>query len=59
MILKGLAHGKKAIIMITVNILFKGIFALTILLATCFVYNSIGAIDENAIQNLSLIVNIT
>jgi hypothetical protein len=35
------------------------IFALTILLSSCFIYNSIGSIDENAIQNLSLIVNLT
>jgi len=30
-----------------------------VLLGSCFVYNSIGAIDETAIQNLSLVVNIT
>jgi len=35
------------------------IFALTILLCSCFIYNSVGNIDENAIQNLSLIVNLT
>ena len=35
------------------------IFSLTILLSSCFIYNSTGSIDENAIQNLSMIVNIT
>ena len=35
------------------------IFSLAILLSSCFVYNSVGAIDENAISNLSLVVNIT
>ncbi len=35
------------------------IFSLTILLSSAFIYNSVGSIDENAIQNLSLVVNIT
>jgi hypothetical protein len=35
------------------------IFALIILLSSCFIYNSVGSLDENAIQNLSLIVNLT
>lgn len=35
------------------------IFSLTILLSSIFIYNSSGSIDENAIQNLSLVVNIT
>lgn len=35
------------------------IFSLTILLTSCFIYNSVGSIDENAIQNLSLVVNLT
>jgi len=35
------------------------IFSLTILLSSCFIYNSTGSLDENAIQNLSMIVNIT
>lgn len=35
------------------------IFSLAILLSSCFVYNSVGAIDENAISSLSLVVNIT
>ena len=35
------------------------IFALTILLSSIFLYNSVGSIDENAINNLSLIANLT
>jgi hypothetical protein len=35
------------------------IFTLGILLSSFFVYNSLNSIDENAIQNLSFIVNIT
>ena len=35
------------------------IFLLAMLLSSFFVYNSIGTIDENAIQNLSLIVNLS
>jgi Guanylate-binding protein, N-terminal domain len=35
------------------------IFSLTILLSSIFIYNSVGSIDENAIQNLSLMVNLT
>jgi hypothetical protein len=35
------------------------VFALTVLLSSCFIYNSVGSIDEQAIQNLSLIVNLT
>ena len=35
------------------------IFSLAILLSSCFLYNSVGSIDENAVQNLSLIVNLT
>ena len=35
------------------------IFSLAILLSSCFLYNSIGAIDENALSNLSLVVNIS
>lgn len=34
------------------------IFLLALLLSTYFVYNSMGTIDENAINNLSLIVNL-
>lgn len=35
------------------------IFTLAILASSCFVYNSVGSIDETAIQNLSLVVNLT
>ena len=35
------------------------IMTLAILLSSYFIYNSLGTIDENAIQNLSFIVNIT
>lgn len=35
------------------------IFSLSILLSSSFIYNSMGSIDETAIQNLNLIVNIT
>ena len=33
------------------------IFLFALLLSSYFVYNSMGTIDENAIQNLSLIVS--
>lgn len=35
------------------------IFLLALLISSFFVYNSMGTIDENALQNLSLIVNLT
>lgn len=35
------------------------IFALVLLISSMFIYNSIGTIDENAISNLSLVVNLT
>ena len=35
------------------------IFSLTILLSSFFLYNSIGALDESALENLSLVVNLT
>lgn len=35
------------------------IFTLALLLSSLFVYNSVGAIDETAIQSLSLVTNIT
>ena len=35
------------------------VFSLAVLLGSCFIYNSVGSIDENAIQNLSLVVNLT
>ncbi len=34
------------------------IFLLALLISSYFVYNSIGTIDETAIQNLSLIINL-
>ena len=35
------------------------IFSLAILIASYFLYNSVGSIDEQALQNLSLVVNLT
>ena len=35
------------------------IFSIATLISSCFVYNSSGAIDEDAIENLSFIVNIS
>ena len=35
------------------------IFLLALLLSSYFIYNSVGTIDENAIQSLSLIVNLS
>ena len=35
------------------------IFSLAVLISSAFVYNSVGAIDEEALQNLSLVVNLT
>ncbi|XP_001347247.1 Guanylate nucleotide binding protein (macronuclear) [Paramecium tetraurelia strain d4-2] len=35
------------------------IFALAVLLASSFVYNSVGAIDEGALESLSFVVNLT
>ncbi len=35
------------------------IFTLAILASSLFIYNSVGTIDETAIQNLSLVVNLT
>ena len=34
------------------------IFLLTVIISSLFIYNSVGAIDENSIQNLSLIINL-
>eukprot|EP01017_Pseudomicrothorax_dubius_P051387 TRINITY_DN9884_c0_g1_i3.p1 TRINITY_DN9884_c0_g1~~TRINITY_DN9884_c0_g1_i3.p1 ORF type:complete len:1087 (+),score=311.01 TRINITY_DN9884_c0_g1_i3:56-3316(+) len=34
------------------------IFLFALLLSSMFIYNSVGSIDENAIQNLSLIINL-
>jgi hypothetical protein len=35
------------------------IFSLAILLSSYFIYNSVGNIDENALSNLSLVINLT
>ena len=35
------------------------IFSLAVLISSAFIYNSVGAIDEDALQNLSLVVNLT
>jgi hypothetical protein len=35
------------------------IFSLAVLLSSYFIYNSMGQIDENALTNLSLVVNLT
>jgi len=35
------------------------IFLMALLLSSYFIYNSMGTIDENALQNLSLIVNLS
>ena len=35
------------------------IFTLAILLCSYFVYNSLGSIDENAIQSLSFVINLS
>ena len=35
------------------------IFALSVLLSSVFVYNSLGHIDEKALENISLVLNLT
>lgn len=35
------------------------IFAIVLLISSLFIYNSTGTIDENAINNLSLVINLT
>ena len=35
------------------------IFSLALLLSSFFVYNSVGSIDESALQNLNLVVSLT
>jgi len=35
------------------------IFLLAILLSSLLIYNSVGTIDENALNNLSLVVNLS
>jgi hypothetical protein len=34
------------------------IFLFSLLLSSYFIYNSVGSIDENALNNISLIVNL-
>jgi len=34
------------------------IFLLSLLLSSYFIYNSVGSIDENALNTLSLIINL-
>lgn len=34
------------------------IFCLAVLLSTTFIYNSVGSIDQNALQTLSLVLNL-
>lgn len=34
------------------------IFLFSLLLSSFFIYNSLGSIDENALNNISLIVNL-
>ena len=33
------------------------VFLLAMLISSCFIYNSVGTIDDMALQNLGLIVN--
>lgn len=35
------------------------VFSLALLLSSYFIYNSMSQIDEGALQNLSLLVNLT
>lgn len=35
------------------------IFTLSILLSSFFIYNSVGSIDENSIQSLSFVINLS
>lgn len=42
----------------TTNIDLK-IFALSLLLSSYFIYNCLNAIDENALENLSLVCNLS
>ena len=35
------------------------IFLLSLLLCSLLIYNSVGPIDENSLQNLSLVVNLS
>ncbi|RHY20056.1 hypothetical protein DYB25_003776 [Aphanomyces astaci] len=64
----GDAHGKKTIVFMDTEGLGSAqrsqtqdtrIFALALLLSSFFIYNSRGVIDANAIDDLSLVVNLT
>ena len=35
------------------------IFSMALLLSSFFIYNSVGSIDESALQNLNLVINLT
>lgn len=35
------------------------VFSLAILLSSQFIYNSVGSIDENALNSMSLVINLT
>jgi hypothetical protein len=35
------------------------IFAIVLLISSLFIYNSVGTIDENAVNSLSLVINLT
>ena len=35
------------------------IFSIAVLISSVFIYNSVGSIDEDALQNLSFVVNLT
>ena len=35
------------------------VFSLAILLSSQFIYNSMGSIDENALNSMSLVINLT
>jgi hypothetical protein len=35
------------------------IFSLSVLLSSCFIYNSMGVIDEGALEKISFIANLT
>jgi len=35
------------------------VFSLALLLSSCFIFNSMGAIDETSIESLSLIANLS
>lgn len=35
------------------------VFSLALLISSCFIFNSMGAIDESSLENLNLIVNLS